>query len=167
MFWGVLLQNKVIPEDQEEERTGGILISKSLCEHPPESQGIGLGRSWPSRVCRAQGLGSGHQHWEKEDVKSKEAHPLHAMHMAMWGGTSGSDSAAPTRTEKLKKSLQIQVKGNALSCSNNVGGKRLPHGDSGRGSACVWNLQLIIVRMTQNEMFAQYTLSVNRTISTS
>lgn len=59
------------------------------------------------------------------------------------GEMSGSDSAVPMGTGKLKMSLQIQNKRAALSPRNNVGGKSYQEEREGVALAVVWNLQLI------------------------
>lgn len=70
MLGSASLKNRVILEDHKEDRTDGMLLSKSLCERPPKSQAEGWDAAHRASVCSAQRPGLAIA-GEREDMKSK------------------------------------------------------------------------------------------------
>lgn len=83
-----------------------MLLSKSLCEHPPKSQIQGWDAAHRASVCSAQRPGLAVAGEGGQEKQTGTLVPYNA-HSHVTGKTSDSDSAAPARTDKPQKSLQI------------------------------------------------------------
>lgn len=84
-----------------------MLLSKSLCEHPPKSQTQGWDVAHRASVCSAQRPGLAIA-GEREDRKSKlGTFVTYNAHSYVMGKTSDSDSAAPVRTDKPQETSDL------------------------------------------------------------